>query len=567
MSRPKPESQPFAKDTILGIRFHPPMAIARVGGAAEPVAAYAWEQDRTAHAGAATVVRPRATLRLAEDGAISAEQPKAISFKDAEGRIRPVAPFLELHAVVRRADGRVETVPVTAGLLASVRADFGDIRIEVTAANRKAESRTKSAACAAIARAELRGDRTTREPLLAYSPRNVGQTPMIDPDRPLPLGAVQVAKPADRTFEGAGGEVVDLSVFRLRFYPGTGATYGPPEAGIAPASPLAPGETAPAQSLYGRLWEVVPKENRIFNSDNPFLGFSYEDGGTSKWPTPIDSYDGSRVGERKGWGNIDDVCDAVLTAELVANGVRHKALGRVFVGPPDYAPDRRPFYSILAELEDRDLPDAAVDADSRKATEAELTELFRRVFETSSLLNLDQRRAWALSGNAGMMGVADADSDWDMGTRPKLGPHSMRAEDAPYADKIPEYTPGQGASVVSDSGPADRLPYTQAVGQIHGPLGDAPILLEFLARRAARVRELVRPPYARFADLPPRADIGSAAPWRDPRTTDGQLYDMRMPPYMRHSMGVPLSITQRQYRMLMDYLDLVEQRAKTEAPA
>lgn len=548
------------KSRIVDIFLHPPMAIARVGPADEPVAAYDWALDRTAFGGSETIIQPRTTLSVADDGSIFAALPDTVSFKDEEGQIRPVAPFLELHATLRLPDGTFEDHPVTEALLKSQEATLADIRFEVIAANRKAESRTKSASCAAIARVDVLGNDHQRKPLLASSPHDVGETPMVDPARPLKLGHVQVVKPHSEIFEGGAldEQPVNLGTLRLRFTPAGGATFGPPEAGKAPASPLAPGEDAPARSLYGRLYDVVPEENRIFNSPNPYLGFSYEEGGTAKWPTPIDSYDGSRVGNRECWGNIDDACDATIEVELVARGRRFGALGRVFVGPPDFAPDRRPFYSMMAELEDRDLADVEVDEDSRRVTEEELVQLFRRIFETSSLLNLDQRRAWALSGNAGQLDIKNADSDWDMETTPKIGPHSMRSEDKPYADKMPDYTPSQTATVVSTSGPDDRLPYTEAVSQIHGPLADAPILLEFLARRAARVRELIRPPYARFADLPTRADFGSAAPWRDPRTTDGQLYDMRMPPYMRHSMGVPLSITQRQYRMLMAYLDLVE---------
>ena len=53
--------------------------------------------------------------------------------------------------------------------------------------------------------------------------------------------------------------------------------------------------------------------------------------------------------------------------------------------------------------------------------------------------------------------------------------------------------------------------------------------------------------------------------FRDPRTTIDQTYDMRMPPYMRHSMGVPLSVTRRQYDQLMGYLDKLEGEWKPKA--
>jgi hypothetical protein len=100
---------------------------------------------------------------------------------------------------------------------------------------------------------------------------------------------------------------------------------------------------------------------------------------------------------------------------------------------------------------------------------------------------------------------------------------------------------------------------------------DSPILRAFLSRDPNRVRRIVRPPFAYVAELPkipgvqpdPKVDFADRdglddITYRDPRTIKGQTYDMRMPPYMRHSMGVPLSVTRRQYDQLMKYLDLLE---------
>jgi hypothetical protein len=119
-------------------------------------------------------------------------------------------------------------------------------------------------------------------------------------------------------------------------------------------------------------------------------------------------------------------------------------------------------------------------------------------------------------------------------------------------------------------------------------MADSPVLREFLARRPDRVRRIVRPPFARLADLPARAGVQKPAHvpvgkwdlppeqggtprrpsdeepprYRDPRNVMDQTYDMRMPPFMRHSMGVPLSITRRHYDLLMGYLDRLETDAR-----
>jgi hypothetical protein len=168
----------------------------------------------------------------------------------------------------------------------------------------------------------------------------------------------------------------------------------------------------------------------------------------------------------------------------------------------------------------------------------------------------------------------------------------MREADAPLADLVPEYTPGQGNTRVPTSGDNDRLPYTEVVQQVHARMADSPILRAFLAKRPDRVRDLVRPPFARLADLPQRVGVQKTAPvpvgrwregaegeptghtnaegetlrYRDPRNVIDQTYDMRMPPFMRHSMGVPLSITRRQYDLLMAYLDKLESDPEWRKP-
>ncbi|MEM7422389.1 MAG: hypothetical protein AAF334_01630 [Pseudomonadota bacterium] len=559
---------------VLGIRFDPPMAVARVGGAQRPVDAYHWQQATNPHRGVQTRIVPAPTLEQVQIGeqdgrpqySLRVTQPEHIEFKDSEGRIRPVAPFFELWAAVQDGvTGDVRQIPVNDAFLESVGASRKDVWFRVTAANRKAELRVKAANCAAVARVEFLADDYARHALDAISPHTEGQVPMVPADHPLPLGHVQ-------TFSPGNPQAVPearLDQIRVRFTPGKGETYGPPQATEAVASPLAPGDFEPESTQYGRIHAMTRPENRFFNQDNPFPGFNFRTGGTAKWPTPMDSYDGARVGDGNAWGLIDDTCDLIIECQFTAQGTVYAAHARAFAGPPDFAPDRRPFYSIKDELDDRDLPPAEVNGD----TEAELLDLFRRVFETASLMNLDQRRNWALGGNAAQAGAPDAsDPDWDAGVHPHLGPKSMREADAPWADLVPEYTPNQHDTITPVSGSNDRLPYTMVVSQVHARMADSPILSEFLARRPDRVRRMIRPPFAVFSDLPPRVGLQETAPvpmahqpddqpirYRDPRGVPDMFYDMRMPPYMRHSMGVPLSITKRHYDQLMAWLDALEQ--------
>ena len=565
------------KGRILGIFFDPPMAIARVGRSKEPMPAYRWKLDENPSRGVQTMIEPAPSLdeiSVKRTGhhpfTLRVKHHDEITFKDRHGKVKPVAPFFELWARVQDADGSVVAVPVTEAFLTARGTKLKHLQFTVVAANRKAESRTKLASCAAVARKVFSAKDYKTHHLDAISPHTEDQVPMVREDAPLPLGKVRTYKP---NFE-ARSCATRLDQIRVRFIPGKGDSYGPPEAGKAPSSPLPPGGFEPPMTEYGRIHKMTRKENRILSSDTPWLGYNFRTDNTPKWPTPMDSYDGARVGSGNSWGLIDDTCDLVLTADVAIAGVAYRAQARAMSGPPDFAPDKRPMYSIRDELADRDLPPAKLDPEG---TPIEVLDLFRRIFETASLINLDQRRSWALDGNAQLLGEPDENNpDWDAGITPHLGPRSMRESDKPFANLVPEYTPGQGDTIEPRAGAHDQLPYTQVVQQVHARMSDSPILRAFMLRDPDRVRRIVRPPFAHVAELPKIPGVQKATPvgfkgedvkditFRDPRETIDQTYDMRMPPYMRHSMGVPLSITRRQYDQLMGYLDKLEDEWKPD---
>lgn len=557
---------------MLGIFFDPPMAIARVGRSKEPMPAYRWKLDESPSRGLQTMIEPAPSLiETSVKGTghhpftLNVKTPKRVTFKDRHGKIKPVSPFFELWARIQDADGSIVQVPVTRVFLEARGTKLKHLQFTAVAANRKAEARTKLASCAAVARKVFAADEYKTHHLDAISPHTGDQVPLVRPDAPLLLGKIRTFK---ENLENPSCQT-RLDQVRIRFIPGKGDSYGPPEAAKAPASPLPPGKFAPPMTEYGRIHKMTRKENRILSSDTPWLGYNFRTNSAPKWPTPMDSYDGARVGSGNGWGLIDDTCDMVLTAQMAVEGKAHTGQARAMAGPPDFAPDKRPMYSIKDELEDRDLPPVIPDIDE---TPTEILDLFRRIFETASLVNLDQRRSWALDGNSQLLSEPDEnDADWDAGIKPHLGPKSMRESDAPYASLVPEYTPGQGDTIEPRSGPNDRLPYTQVVQQVHARMCDSPVLRAFLVRDPDRVRRIVRPPFAYVAELPKipgvqegrRVDFGAAKglediEYRDPRVTISQTYDMRMPPYMRHSMGVPLSVTRRQYDLLMKYLEKLE---------
>jgi hypothetical protein len=93
---------------------------------------------------------------------------------------------------------------------------------------------------------------------------------------------------------------------------------------------------------------------------------------------------------------VDDTCDVVIEATVEVGSERFTATARASAGPPDFAPDLRPFMSLADDLADRELP-ALTTARIREQVTVEEVADFRLVFETVSLTNLDALRGMMLS--------------------------------------------------------------------------------------------------------------------------------------------------------------------------
>jgi hypothetical protein len=350
---------------------------------------------------------------------------------------------------------------------------------------------------------------------------------------------------------------VDFSQVRVRFTPGRGEVFGPPNAIAAPCSPVQPGEIVAAPILPGKVYEIVPERNRFLNPETPWSKYVMNKKGQTD-PQPCDSYDGADVGDWTSWGVVDDSCDGTITAELIVQRKRFTASARVISGVPDFAPDRRPFASLASDLADRDCPPVDVkDKDFDVA--AEIVDLFQRVFETAEMLNLDANRYKAILINY------DDPMPPNPAGLPKIDDKTMTREDRPYVDLIPPLLPDQKVAQASDGTPFEPLPYTEVANLAHAPLTDRDSLIDFLRTRKEHVKRLIRPPYGRFSEFDAAPTAEPNPNFRDPRVARDGLHDMRMPPYMRDSDENPLALTWRDYRRLMDFLDLLD--SKDAAPA
>jgi hypothetical protein len=447
--------------------------------------------------------------------------------------------------------GDIREERATPALLAQLGASLDNLTFTATVANCKAQRRTGSAACSFIARAEIRGADHQRKPLLATSPHTSGQEPLVYPDRPIPLGAIQFVRPAAKTAMG-----VDLSQIRVRFTPARGEVYGPPDAITGPSSPGQPGEIVAGVVLPGVVHEIVPARNRILNPNTPWSSYMMNAKGQTD-PQPCDSYDGADVGDWRSWGVVDDTCDGIISAQLVVGGARFVATARVLSGVPDYAPDRRPFVSFAGDLADRQLPRVEISKETLDDTSAEIVDLFARVFETAGLTNLDSTRYKAVLINTNV-------PPWpNYRGLPQIDERMMTREDKPYVDLIPVLLDSAEVAQQSEGVPFDPLPYSDVAKAAHAPLTDLDSLRDFLRTHKAHVKRLIRPPYGRFSQFEEAPGVTPNPDFRDPRVSRDMLHDMRMPPFMRDSDENPLSLNWREYDALMRFIDLLT--AETDA--
>jgi hypothetical protein len=332
-------------------------------------------------------------------------------------------------------------------------------------------------------------------------------------------------------------------VLRVRFTPARGEVYGPRHADISAASPLPPGEALPAVTIGGRLHEIVPPKNRILNPDTPWSDYIM-DTDNQQDPQPSDSYDGANIGNDQSWGVVDDTCDGIITAHVVVDGERFSAFTRVLSACPDYAPDHRTFFSLADDLADRDLDPVVVDEDTIEESEREVADLFARVLETVSLMNVDATRDHGISETDGKTTEHPAGTVIDKRT--------MTSED-PLAERVRVLLP-EGKRGRRN----DPLPYTRAAGFVHRPMADIETLLGFLRTHRDRMKRLLRPPFGRVRQLDPATPAPDGPPnpeFRDPRVRRDAMQDMRMPPYMRDSDQTPLSLSRRQYDELIAVME------------
>jgi hypothetical protein len=510
---------------IQGIFVDPPIVIARLGSSNVPQDAYRWVEALNPRTDGNTVIDPWWTLDVNSDGSVEPRLSDMVHLRDGD-LIRPVAPFLEIWALLGE-DGsppsRWREVPLTPALLKQFGADESAIAIQVDAKNRKVARRTgnNDLVFGTFPPLTVTADDHNMYTLFGVSPPGT-KRPMIPEGRSIPLGSVQImqSRPKASAAGASWVNAVDVEILRFRFTPGRGRFYGPKQA---------------SRPLPREAFAAVEKANAFLDDkagwyDHSTLGiFEPNDTEDTRDPTG---------GSGPSLGVVDDTCEARIDVTLTLPGTqgrkreadetkkKHKISthANVFVGPPDFAPDRRPFLSLADELSDR-----SGDATKRNTVlnppdlERWVSDLFERIYETLSLFNLDhyqRERSIKLKGDA---------------LRPR--PLSGDSISAPRNHAMTKMDALRNENVEAD--PNELLPLSQHAKTQHRALQDIDKLKELLSEFPGRLERLVREPF----EVTPG------------ETADGAgTSSMRMPPFMRNSSGFPLTLSNWQFQLLMRWV-------------
>lgn len=502
-------------DIIHALFCNPPIAIARLGSSTAPLVAYSWVLHGNVRNDSDTGIVPDWSFEVMTDGSLTPVMPDEVRFRDGVA-IRPVCPFVELWARVGEPGSDAATwrdVPVTEGLLAGFQLGLKDLSFKIDARNAKAARRTSNPALAygLFPPVEVAGDQHGRVPLEATSPPSV-PNPMIPAGRSIALGAVQICKPTPNPATAPWPPSIDLSVVRLRFTPAAGAFYGPPQAARATAESAVP---------------AVPLAN-AFLSDA--AGWFKSNGAGGGFVIPADTFDFLVGGNNpQALGVVDDTCDARIEVSLRTGAATEPTPARaaILVGPPDFAPDRRPFVSIADDLNDRSGASVARNAAMNDGDlDLWVQDLFQRVYETVSLMNVDFWRS--VRGLTGLSGARLAPTPIPNDAITPLD-QALGGQDA-LRNRLERV-----AAATTDQ----PLPIGEHARERHRSISDLDQLKELVGLQPDRLKQLVRAAF--------EAEQGE----------DGNNTTMRMPPFMRASNANALTLMGWQYDLLMRWVDAV----------
>lgn len=343
--------------TISEIRLLPTLAIARVGSAALPLDNYTLEENPQRPLGYRRITGAPTLIVADATGEISGTKvPDTVQFK-SEGRVRPVAPFVEAFALTE--DGKLK--PLTLTLLQQHGLAAKDVRWRVKVQNRKVYRRTREP-----------GDivRADTDWFDGHEPQSLaGHCENLVAGKTIPLGQVRYICPNEKFPE-----------IRLRFTPAQGLIYGP---NVDERDHLViPDERAVYDAGKGKWhgWDIdtaMSADEKAVHETAPPSLFAITPHQAPPW------LHGDKAVSR---GYLDDTCDGFVYLELTISGRELATSARISAGPPDYAPDSIIVRTLADDLEQIVHGPEVEDEDPTVQVRAE--DIIRRAYETVRFMNV-----------------------------------------------------------------------------------------------------------------------------------------------------------------------------------
>jgi hypothetical protein len=349
---------------IQELRLLPPLAIARFGSSPEPMENYVVQIDEADVTGfrklvpAETLVVDRASGEIT--GAVT---PAGVNFRDANGRIKPVSPFLELWA---RFDNSDMLEPLTSAHLSELGLTPANVVWHVRTGNHKLHRRTGDPNDKIEADSGTFSDHAAK-PL-------TGLCANFKDGKSVPHGTVQYLKPTE-----------SFPDIRLRFTPATGKVYGHRAGDLNTVDNV-------YDSARGR-WDTHNDGDPLLPPGTPLSTLPIQIYARDQQPGPNQDLN---------LGYLDDSCDGIVEVDITLNNKTRHAFARISVGPPDFAPDSFHPRSVADEIEQILFgPEVTEEVSVERATD-----LIRRALETMRLMNsAEWNRRY--SGNAFPADVAN----------------------------------------------------------------------------------------------------------------------------------------------------------------
>ena len=382
--------------TLRELRILPPLAIGRLGSAKEPVPNYTTE-DNPERPLDFRRIAARPTLRVDEStGEVHGEEPEEVAFK-SEARIRPVAPFLEVFAVIGHDHGKDTIEPLTVKLLRSLHLDVENIAWRVQVANRKVVRRTGNLNNLVAADTGWVKDHNSHT-LRGHCKNFISPKAFID------FGHVRFIRPNAKYPE-----------IRLRFTPAKGHIYGPSKP---------PGEKPDP---------AIPSERAIYDHTKDWVGFGKDPIENETLPPslyaiepPAPSWFNDNIAISRGY--LDDACDGFVEVRLTLDGEEFTAAARICAGPPVLVPDSM-FVRNLADDLEQAIHGPNLPADEPfEETSNRAADIIRRAYETVRFLNVAMMNGNNFQGRNALTldTMAEEESaDTERAIRPVMSPGTV----------------------------------------------------------------------------------------------------------------------------------------------